>query len=133
VAAEIPDEIPPDCTVYRLAKNEDIKPDGTPKSSCFSDKAEEDGSSNYMSVFFSDEIQAAGKSVLDLQQAWGADKYTVLAFRAADLREQGERLWRDAIDEFPGHGACKRANGANRTLPRKRNLAKIARVAPELL
>jgi hypothetical protein len=132
VAAEIPDEIPSDCTVYRLAKKEDIKLDGTPKSSCFSDKAEEDGSSNYMSVFFSDEIQAAGKSVLDLQQAWGS-KYTVLAFRAAVLREQGERLWRDPIDEFPGHGACKRADGANRTLPQKRNLAKIARVAPELL
>jgi hypothetical protein len=132
VAAEIPDEIPQDCIVYRLAKRDDIKPDGTPKSSCFSDKAEEDGSSNYMSVFFSDEMQAAGKSVLELQQAWGS-KYTVLAFRAADLREQGERLWRDPIDKFPGHGACKRANGANRRLPQKRNLAKMARVAPELL
>jgi hypothetical protein len=132
VTAEVPDEIPPDCTVYRLAKKEDIKPDGTPKSSCFSDKAEEDGSANYMSVYFSDEIQAAGKSVLDLQEAWGS-KYTVLAFRAEDLREEGERLWRDAIDQFPGHGACKRADGANRTLRQKRNLAKIARVAPELL
>jgi hypothetical protein len=132
VAAEIPDEIPQDCMVYRLAKRDDIKPDGTPKSSCFSDKAEEDGSSNYMSVFFSDEMQAAGKSVLELQQAWGS-KYTVLAFRAAELREQGERLWRDPIDTFPGHGACKRANGANRSLPQKRNLAKMARVAPELL
>jgi hypothetical protein len=132
VAAEIPDEIPPDCTVYRLAKKCDIKPDGTPKSSCFSDKAAEDGSSNYMSVYFSNEMQAAGKSVLDLQQVWGS-KYTVLAFRAADLRKQGEQLWRDPIDEFPGHGACKRADGANRNLRQKRNLAKIARVAPELL
>ena len=132
MTVEIPDDIPPDCTVYRLAKKEDIKPDGTPKSSCFSDKAEEDGSSNYMSVYFSDEIQAAGKSVLDLQQTWGS-KYTVLAFGATDLRDQGEQLWRDPIDEFPGHGACKRADGTNRTLRQKRNLAKIARVAPELL
>jgi hypothetical protein len=131
VAAEIPEEIPPDCMVYRLAKKSDIKPDGTPNSSCFSDMAAEDGSSDYMSVYFSDEIQAAGKSVSDLQQAWGP-KYTVLAFRAADLREQGEQLWRDPIDEFPGHGACKRADGAKRTLGQKRNLAKIARVAPEL-
>lgn len=130
--AEIPDEVPPDCTAYRLAKKSDIKPDGTPQSNCFSDKGADDSSSCYMSVYFSDEMQEAGKSVSDLQKAWGPG-YIVLAFSVADLREQGERLWRDPIDEFPGHGACKRADGAKRTASQERNLAKIARVAPELL
>jgi hypothetical protein len=131
VAVEIPDEIPPDCMVYRLVPKDKIKPDGTPQSNCFSDKAAEDGSSYYMSVYFSDEMQLAGKSVSDLQQAWGP-KYTALAFSAEELRKQGERLWRDSRGEFPGHGACKRADGAERTQGQKRNLAKIARVAPEL-
>ncbi len=132
MSIEIPDEVPPDCTVYRLAKNSDIKPDGTPQSDCFSDKAAGDGSAYYMSVYFSDEMQAAGESVLDLQQKWGPE-YTVLAFRAADLREQGERLWRDPRGEFPGHGACKRADGAERSRGQKRKLARIARISPELL
>ena len=131
MAVEIPDEIPPDCTVYRPIPKENIKPNGTPMSSCFSDKAAEDGSSYYMSVYFSDEMERAGKSVLDLQQAWGS-KYIVLAFSAGELREQGERLWRDSMGEFPGHGACKRADGAERTQGQKRNLAKIARIPPEL-
>ncbi len=130
--ADIPDEIPPDCTVYRLAKKSDIKPDGTPQSDCFSDKAADDGSSYYMSVYFLDEMQLAGKTVLDLQKVWGLE-YTVLALNATDLRKQGERLWRDTRDEFPGHGACKRADGAERTRGQKRKIAKIARIAPELL
>jgi hypothetical protein len=131
VSAEIPDEVPDDCTVYRLAKKSDIKPDGTPQSNCFSDKAAEDGSSYYMSVYFSDEMELAGKAVSDLQEEWG-DEYTVLAFRAEDLRKQGERIWRDAKGPFPGHGACKRANDTERTQGQKRNLAKIAKIAPEL-
>jgi hypothetical protein len=131
VPAEIPDEIPPDCTVYRLAKKRDIKPDGTPQSNCFSDKSAEDGSSYYMSVYFSDEMVLAGKSVSDLQQEWGSE-YTVLAFGAEDLRKQGERLWRDPKGKFPGHGACKRADGTERTQGQKRNLAKIAKIAPQL-
>jgi hypothetical protein len=131
VSAEIPDEVPADCTVYRLAKKSDIKPDGTPQSNCFSDKAAEDGSSYYMSVYFSDEMELAGKSVLDLQQEWGSE-YTVLVFRAEDLRKQGERIWRDSKGAFPGHGACKRANDTERTQGQKRNLAKIAKIAPEL-
>jgi hypothetical protein len=117
--------------VYRVAKRRHIKPNGRPQSDCFSDKEAEDGSSNYMSVYFSDEMQLAGRSVLDLQQEWGPE-YTVLAFRAADLQEQGERLWREAQGEFPGHGACKRADGTERTRGQKRNLAKIAQIAPEL-
>jgi hypothetical protein len=131
VSAEIPDEIPPDCMVYRVAKKRDIKPNGTPQSDCFSDKEADDGSSYYMSVYFSDEMQPAGKSVKDLQQEWGSE-YTVLAFSAAELRDQGERLWRDSNDEFPGHGACKRADDAERTRGQKRKLAKIAKIAPEL-
>lgn len=129
--AEAPDDVPPDCTVYRVAKKAYIKPDGTPQSDCFADKGLEDGSSYYMSVYFSDEMDLAGKSVLDLQANWG-DDYTVLAFSAGDLRAQGERLWRDPNEEFPGHGACKRADDAERTRGQKRKLAKVAKVAPEL-
>jgi hypothetical protein len=130
VSAEIPDDVPPDCMVYRLAKKSDIKPDGTPQSNCFSDKAAEDGSSYYMSVYFSDEMVLEGKSVSDLRQEWGSE-YTVLAFGAEDLRKQGERLWRDPKGTFPGHGACKRADDSERTQG-QRNLAKIAKIAPEL-
>ena len=129
---DIPDEVPPNCTVYRVAKKRDIKPDGTPQSDCFSDKGRADGSAYYMSVYFSDEMQLAGRSVSDLQKVWGSE-YTVLEFRASDLQEQGERLWRDPTDEFPGHGACKRADGAERSRGQKRKLAKIAKVVPGLL
>lgn len=126
-----PDDVPPDCTVYRVAKKAYIKPDGTPQSDCFADKGFEDGSSYYMSVYFSDEMELVGESVLDLQAIWGED-YTVLAFNANDLRVLGERLWRDPNDAFPGHGACKRADGTERTRSQKRKLAKIAKIAPEL-
>ena len=132
MSAKVPDEVPADCTVFRLAKKRDIKSDGTPQSDCFSDKEAEDGSSYYMFVYFSDEMELAGKSAFDLQQEWGLE-YTVLAFNAADLRENGERIWRDPMGKFPGHGACKRADDSERTRGQKRKLAKIARTIPELL
>ena len=114
-----------------MAKKAYIKSGGTPQSDCFADKRSEDGSSYYMSVYFSDEMELAGKSILDLQASWGKE-YTVLAFTASDLRTQGERLWRDPTGGFPGHGACKRADGSERTRGQKRNLAKVAKVASEL-
>lgn len=126
----VPDEVPQDCTVYRVAKKSYIKPDGSPQSDCFSDKGTSD-ETYYMSVYFSDEMESAGKTVDDLQKIWG-DDYTVLAFSAADLRDQGERVWRHPNGQFPGHGACKRADGSERTRSQKRKLAKIAKVAPEL-
>ncbi len=128
---DVPDDVPLDCTVYRVAKKVYVKPDGTPQSGCFADKAAEDGSSYYMSVYFSDEMAAVGKSVADLQKIWGED-YTVLEFGAGELLEQGERLWREPNNDFPGHGACKRSDYSERTRGQKRNLARIARVAAEL-
>lgn len=128
--SEIPEGVPQNCIVYRVAKKEYIKPDGTPQSACFSDKGH-DEDSYYMSVYFSDEMELAGKTVTDLQRHWG-DAYTVLALSAAELRDQGERIWRDPNDEFPGHGACKRADGSERTRGQKRYIARIAKIAPEL-
>lgn len=128
--SEIPEDVPQDCIVYRVAKKAHIKPDGTPQSACFSDKGH-DEDSYYMSVYFSDEMELAGKTVTDLQRHWG-DAYTVLALSAAELRDQGERIWRDPNDEFPGHGACKRADGSERTRGQKRCIARIAKIAPEL-
>ena len=128
--SEIPKGVPQDCIVYRVAKKAYIKPDGTPQSDCFSDKGH-DEDSYYMSVYFSDEMESAGKTVTDLQQHWG-DAYTVLALSSAELRDQGERIWRDPNNEFPGHGACKRADGSERTRGQKRCIARIAKIAPEL-
>lgn len=128
VAAEVPD----DCTVFRVVKKADIKPDGTPESGCFADKAADDGSSNYMSVYFSDEIEDAKLSVRDLQEKWGSDIYTVVAFHVAVLRAEGERLWRDPNDDFVGHGACKRLGDSTRTRSQKRRLAKLSKPVPGL-
>lgn len=128
--SEIPEIVPQDCTVYRVAKKAYIKPNGKPQSDCFSDKGD-DADSYYMSVYFSDEMKLAGKTVTDLQRHWG-DAYTVLAFSAAALRDQGEHIWREPNDEFPGHGGCKRADRSERTRGQKRNLAKLAQIAPEL-
>jgi hypothetical protein len=131
VSAEIPDDVPPDCTVYRLAKKSDIKPDGTPQSSCFSDKRQKTVhpttcrcTSLTRWYWQASPYQIYGRN-------WGSE-YTVLAFGAEDLRKQGERLWRDPKGTFPGHGACKRADDSERTQGQKRNLAKIAKIAPEL-
>lgn len=128
---DVPDDVPQNCAVYRVVKKAYVKPDGTPQSDCFADKAAEDDSSYYMSVYFSDEMVATGKSAADLQKVWG-DDYTVLEFNAGELREQGERLWRDSNNDFPGHDACKRSDYSERTRGQKRNLARIARVAAEL-
>lgn len=120
-----------DCVVYRVVKREDVKSDGTPGSGSFSDKADEDGSHYYMSVYFEDEMRAVGKNVHDLQNHWNSDgdRYTVYQFTTAELRARGEKLWRDPNDEFPGHGACKRRDDSERTRGQKRNLAKIAKPA----
>jgi hypothetical protein len=59
----VPEDVPQDCTVYRVAKKADIKSDGTLQSGYFADKrSEDDGSSYYMSVYFSDEVELARKS-----------------------------------------------------------------------
>ncbi len=85
-----------------------------------------------MSIYFADEMAAAGLSALDLQKHWGVERYTVVAFTAKDLRDQGERLWRDPNEDFVGHGACKRDGGSERTRSEKRNLAKLAKVVDGL-
>jgi len=102
-----------------------------PQSDCFSDKGTDDGASYYMSVYFADEMAAAGRGVRDLQAHWG-DAYVVLEFEASELRAEGEDLWRDPNGEFPGHGACKRADGSERTRGQKRQLAKRSKIASEL-
>ncbi|MGH3569455.1 MAG: hypothetical protein ACRDRH_26250 [Pseudonocardia sp.] len=124
-------DVPDDCVVYRVVKREDVKGDGTPGSGSFSDKAGEDGSHYYMSVYFEDEMRAAGKNVNDLQNHWNSDndRYIVYQFAAAELRVKGEKLWREPNDEFPGHGACKRCDDSERTRGQKRSLAKLAKPA----
>lgn len=127
----MPEEVPLDCVVYRAVKVRDIKEDGTPKSGSFADLADDDGSHDYMSVYFADQMAAAGKSLEDLQSKWGED-YAIFAFTAAELVSSGEHLWRDPNDEFPGHGACKRVGNSKRTLAQKRGLARQARPAKDL-
>jgi hypothetical protein len=83
-----------------------------------------------MSVYFADQMSAAGKTLGDLQEHWG-DGYQIYAFTARELVESGERLWRDPDNDFPGHGACKRAEGSKRTLSQKRALARIAKLPDE--
>lgn len=129
----VPDEVPDDCIVYRVVMRQGVKPDGTPGSGSFSDKADEDGSHYYMSVHFEDEMRVAGKNVEDLKAHWNSngDRYTVYQFTAGELRGEREKLWRDPNDEFPGHGACKRHDNSERTRGQKRNLAKIAKPATD--
>lgn len=119
-------QIPPDCVVYRAVKLIDLKPDGAPQSGCFSDLADADGSKDYMSVYFADEMAANEVSVKDLAAHWG-ERYAIVEFTAADLAAEGEAVWRDPDGEFPGHGACKRADGSKRTVGQKRRIAKLAR------
>ncbi len=125
-----PDEIPPDCIVYRAIRVVDIKEDRTPKSCAFTDLADADGSKDYMSVNFSDEMAAAGKTLEDLKKHWG-DRYEIFQFAAQDLVTNGERLWRDPDDDFVGHGACKRNDNGKRSLAQKRTLARLAKPANE--
>lgn len=131
MSASIPAEIPDDCIVYRPARLTNIKPDGTPQSDCFADLAAPDESAYYMSVYFADEMAEAGVTVRDLQEHRGS-RWTILECSARELRAQGEALWRDPNDAFPGHGASKRADGSERSRGQKRQLAKVYKVAPGL-
>lgn len=126
------DEILDECIVYRVVKKADVKHNSRAQSGCFSDKAAEDGSSDYMSVYFADQMNAAGLSAADLQARWGVEKYTVVQLTAKEMRAQGERLWRDKNDEFVGHGASKRADGTKRTVSQKRGLANAADIVEGL-
>lgn len=119
-------EISGDCIVYRVVKRSDVKETGKPGSGSFSDKADEDGLKYYMSVYFEDGIAEAGKTVADLGKHWNrdGDHYAVYQFTARDLRDAGEKLWRDADDDFPGHGACKRQDDSERTRGQKRELVR---------
>lgn len=81
-----------------------------------------------MSVYLEDEMRAAGETAQSLQDHWNkdGDHYTIVQFVARKLRREGEKIWRDPTDEFPGHGACKRSDDSERTRGQKRNLAKLA-------
>jgi hypothetical protein len=93
-----------------------------------SDMAAADGSKDYMSIYLADGMQANGKSLADLQDHWGPG-YKIVEFTAVELRAAGEEVWRDDDENFPGHGACKRADGSKRTAGQKKALARLSRPA----
>lgn len=126
-ARSVPDEIPSDCLIYRMVKVRDIKDDGTPSSSAFSDNPRDiAGAEHYMSVYAHDELVANGWSVQKLAEQWGPE-YRPYALTAGELRAKGERLWRAPMGEVPGHAACKRSDDGKRTGGQKRELARRSR------
>jgi hypothetical protein len=123
VANEVPDEVPADCVVYRMVRRAELKDNGEFQSPNFTDKGD------YMSVYFEDGMRAEGKTVEDLEKHWG-ENYEAVAFKASELRRSGEAVWRDANDEFPGHGAVKRQDSSRRSTKQKHDLAKMAKRRP---
>lgn len=85
-----------------------------------------------MSVYFSDEMELAGESVLDLQANWGED-YTVLTFNANDLRVLGERLGGTLTRRFLGTEPVSVPTVRNELVVRSANLPKSPRLRPSCL
>lgn len=94
------------CLLYRLIRPDWVAPDGNrPKSQAFSDHPA-DGA---LSMFLSDEMEAAGKTVADLAKLWPG--YRVCGITVGQVRALGQQVVRDPIEEFPGHAAVRDLTG----------------------
>ncbi|MDX8051880.1 hypothetical protein SK571_21015 [Lentzea sp. BCCO 10_0798] len=90
--------------MYRLIREDWVKTeDGEERPTSQSFHNTDDGA---MSVFFADEMAAAGASVADLIQTFPPFSRAV-TFTAGELRALGQTVERDKIEEFPGHGAVR--------------------------
>jgi len=75
-----------------------------------------------MSVFLSDDMERAGKTLEDLLKAWPG--YRVCSFTVDELRDcYGQEVVRMPIDEFPGHAEVidtsgKRSSGTRSKMAR---------------
>jgi hypothetical protein len=110
-----------DCLLYRLIRPDWVMPDGgRPKSQAFSDHPA-DGA---LSMFLSDEMEAAGKTVADLGKLWPG--YRVCWITVGQVCALGQEVVRDPIEQFPGHAAVRDRSG-RRSAGTRARLAKAVK------